>query len=60
MSEKMVYQLQDENQEVSLCFNDDAYLNLKDFRDKKHFHTVVMGIPCSTIPRSRQGGGRRL
>jgi len=34
----MVYQLQDENQEASLCFHDDAYLNLKDFRDKKHFH----------------------
>jgi len=34
----MVYQLREENQDVSLCFHDDAYLNLKDFRDKKHFH----------------------
>jgi len=34
----MVYQLQDENQEVSLCFHDDAYLNLKDIGDKKDFH----------------------
>jgi hypothetical protein len=38
MIEQMVYQLREENQEVSLCFHYDAYLNLKDFGDKKNFH----------------------
>jgi len=38
MSEQMVYQFQEENQEVSLRFHDDDYFDPKDFRDKKHFH----------------------
>ena len=45
ISEKMVYQLREENQDVSLCFHADAYLNLKDFRDKKHFHKQPIFSP---------------
>jgi hypothetical protein len=45
MSEEMVYQLREENQEVSLCFHDNAYLNLKDIGDKKHFHKQPIFSP---------------
>jgi hypothetical protein len=39
MSEQMVYQLQDENQEDSLSFQGDAYPDLKDTEDKTYFHS---------------------
>jgi len=41
----MVYQLREENQDVSLCFHDDAYLNLKDIGDKKYFHKQPIFSP---------------
>lgn len=40
MSEQMVYQLQDENQEDSLSFQVDAYSDLKDTLDKNTFSQV--------------------
>lgn len=39
MSEQMVYQLRDENQEDSLCFQSDAYSDLKDTEDKTYFRS---------------------